>query len=198
MRVDTSFPLYGNGARAQIKNTLLAGMDHSLTDAKIKQLKANKPEKKWNQTDVAYSIEILDLFKKMEFPKVLYGNELEQLKPDIKTMPFYGITLKIAPTLVFRININGKECFGAGMVHLSKRSHFSVQQSKVVATLLSMFLSNIEIKENAIVDPALCFCIDPFAGTVVNSNSLIKTDMKKVKETCTEIQQNWISLIKAA
>ena len=94
MRVDKSFPLYGNGARAQIKKTILAGMDHSLTNAKIKEIKASKPEKKWNQTDAAYSIEILELFKKLEFPKALHGSELKILKPTIKTMPFYGITLK--------------------------------------------------------------------------------------------------------
>jgi hypothetical protein len=186
----TTSAVYGNTAKAQIRETILSGLNHSLTDAKLKEVMALKPDEPWPQTDQKVNIAVLERFKKMSFPKALIGKKLEKVLPEHKIMPFYGIRIKIVPTLIFRVEIGGKMHLGACMVHSSKKHPFSGVESKIVATLLSQFLSYCVLKEDEIVNPELCLCIDTYAGTVINSNNQFPSDIKNVKKVCSELPKN--------
>jgi hypothetical protein len=184
-------PFYGNTSRSQIVRTILNGLNHSLTEKTIKNLRSLKPDTDWKKRDQKINIDVLERFKEMSFPEDILGKKLEKIKPEVKSMPFYGIYIKIVPTLTFRVNIDGEIHIGACMVHSSKQHKFSVIESKIVATLLSQFLSACVLKENEIVNSQLCFCIDTYAGTVINSNNQFPSDMKNVKLICSELRNNW-------
>jgi len=105
---------------------------------------------------------------------------------------FNGVTILISPNIIFRITIAGVKHIGACKIHVSKGKPFSNKQSKVVATLLNQYLSNCVVSEDEEVNPELCFCLDPFAGTTINSYSRILVDMNVVKQICEEITQTWV------
>lgn len=189
--VDEPTPFYGNTSRSQIVRTILNGLNHSLTEKTIRDVRSLKPDTDWQKTDQKINIDVLERFKEMSFPQDILGKKLEKIKPEIKSMPFYDIYIKIVPTLTFRVNIDGKINIGACMVHSSKEHKFSIIESKIVATLLSQFLSACVLKENEIVNSELCFCIDTYAGTVINSNNYFPSDMKNVKKVCSELPLNW-------
>lgn len=199
MKVAESKAVYGNTARAQIRATILNGLNHSLTEKKIKEVRSLTPDEddKWHKIDQKVNIAILERFKEMSFPKVIIGKKLEKIHTEYTTMPFYGVNIKIVPTLIFRININGKKHIGACMVHSSQKSPFTVTQSKIVATLLYQFLSYCIAQEDEYVNPELCFCIDPYAGTTINSNSHFSVDMKNIKKICSELPKNWYIAVQA-
>lgn len=182
--------VFGNTAKAQIRETILNGLDHLLTNKKLKEIRSLKPDEQWYQTDQKVNIAVLESFKKMNFPKSLIGKKLEKILPEYKTMPFYGVTIKIVPTLIFRVEIDGKMHIGACMVHSSKKHPFSSIESRIVATLLSQFLSYCIKEEGEIVDPELCFCIDTYKETVISSNNEFPSDMKHVKKICSELPKN--------
>ncbi len=166
-------------------------MDHDLTEKTLKNVRSLKPIKDWYKIDQKVNIDVLERFKEMSFPKAIIGKKLEKTTSRIKSMPFYGIYIKIVPSLIFRVKIGNEIHIGACMIHSSKQHPFSVIESKIVATLLSQFCSACVKKENEIVNPELCLCIDTYAGTVINSNNYFLTDMKNVKKTCFDIPNNW-------
>jgi hypothetical protein len=186
-------PVYGNTARAQIRRTIVSGIDHSLTESTLSEVrkKVFLEEDKWHKTDQKVNIHLLECFKGMRMPDLLAGRYLERLNPQIKTMPFYGINIKIVPSLTFRLDIKGDQHIGAYMLHASKKYPFSLTESKIVSALLYSFLNNCVVGESEIVNPDLCFCLDPYAGTTVVSNKYFPSDMKIVEKICAGIPRNF-------
>lgn len=184
--------VYGNTARAQIRSTILYSGDHRYTNKKLKEIKALKPERKWDITDQKINIRVLEKFLKMSLPESIQNSDLERINPKITTMPFYGIYIKIVPTLIFRTVINGKKKIGACMVHSSQQHPFSVAESKIVSALLYLFLSNALLEEDEEVDNELCFCLDMYAGTTIASNKFFPSDMKTIKKICADLPNNWV------
>lgn len=174
-------------AKARIKKSIeLSGSLRPINSA-IKLLTEKTPVKEWQKNDRKNSIIALENFKKMLLPEVIKENKLEIIKPKQKHLNFNGITILISPNIVFRITIDGVKYIGACKIHISKGKAFSHKQSKLVANLLEQYLSNCVAEEDEIVDNSLCFCLDPFAGTTINSNSKVVIDMKQVKQLCNEI-----------
>lgn len=126
----------------------------------------------------------------MLFSDVLKNQKLERVKFKMKILNIYGVNIKISPNLIYRVENNGKKVIGALKVHLSKGKPFTHRQSALVAQLLHQYLSNFA-NEDEIVDPQLCICIDPFAGTTISASNKIKLDMKEIKLLCKEIPIIW-------
>ena len=113
---------------------------------------------------------------------------MELISVKQKHINFHGITVKVSPNVIFRVNVDGVKHIGACKIHTSKGKKFSTKQSKLVAAVLELYLSNCVAAEDEYVNPVLCFCLDPFAGTTINSNSKIGLDMAEVKLMCEEIK----------
>lgn len=178
-------------ARARMKTSILNSGDHSVIQRGINDLKAKKTIKKWQISDKENSSIALNRFKELILPKQILENELELISTKSKHFTLFGVRIKISPNLIFRINIDGVNHIGACKIHISKGKPFSNKQSKIVATLLYQFLSNHVAEEDDYVNPELCFCLDPFAGTTINSYSKITVDMKIIKQLCSEIPKKW-------
>lgn len=177
-------------AKARMKTSIANSGDYAAVKSGISELTARKPVKKWKISDRINSITALQNYQNMLLPKLITENKLELITAKQKHLKFNGITIKISPNIIFRIVIDGVKHIGACKIHVSKGKPFSNKQSKVVATLLYQYLSNCVAEEDEFVNPELCFCLDPFAGTTINSYSKILVDMKIIKEVCEEINKS--------
>lgn len=176
-------------AKARIKKSIELGGDLEPVHAAIKILKKRVPEKDWQITDIPNSISALEKYAGMALPDLVRENELEILSGDQKHFTFHGISVWVAPELVFRVNVDGIKYIGACKLRVSKDKPFSTRQSKLVAAIIDLYLNRCVAEEDDVVHPVLCFCLDPFAGTTINSNSKVNLDMKVVKKICKEIKQ---------
>lgn len=183
---------YYHKVRGSIIRSIKNGMEESIIDDAIDELK-NRVTKKghWKDHDKVNSIAALNKWKDQMIPDDLYGAGLEVIKVKQKDLVIYGVSIKVSPNLIFRIKENGANRIGAIKLHVSKNKQFSVKQSSMVAQVINQYLSNVVAEEDDIVDPKLCLCIDPFAGTTVSAFDKINFEMKVLKEICKEIPGIW-------
>lgn len=163
--------------------------NQAILDNGIEYIKNKIPDTDWKRRDNKYSIEALELFKKMPLPPFVKNFKLEIIQTEAKFLPIHEINIKISPNSIFRIEYEGQKYIGAFKLHLAKTDPFNNQQSALTAQLLNQFLSNFVVKEDEIVDPRLCICVDPFAQTIINASHKMALDMKQLKLICEEIHQ---------
>jgi hypothetical protein len=177
-------------ARAKMKKSIeLSGSNQPVIDG-LGELKIRKPEKAWQKADQTNSIKALENYSRMLLPELITENKLEIISAKQKHINYNGITINISPNIIFRITVDGVKHIGACKIHISKGKKFSHTQSKLVASLIELYLSNCVAAEDETVNPVLCLCLDPFAGTTINSNNRVALDMKLVKKVCSEIKQS--------
>jgi len=182
---------YYQKARATIRKFILSNGDKKLIEDALLKIAQKTVTKDWQKNDKANSIISLQLWQDMHLPDTLLENRLECVQTKAKFLPLYNVHVKVSPTAIFRIEIEGKKYLGACKVHISKGKPFNIKQSAFVAQMLNQFLSNFVVQEDEIVDPQLCICIDPFAGTIISAANKIKFDMKQLKIACAEIKEIW-------
>lgn len=156
-----------------------------------KKIKAKIPEKNWQQHDRTNSIASLDKFRSILLPALMTENKLKQVRTKNKYLHVYGVAIKISPNAIYTAEINGQIHIGACKIHISKGKIFSVKQSKLVATIIYQFISDRVAEEDWFVDPAMCLCIDPFAGTTISANQQVGFHMREVKELCNDLPKIW-------
>ncbi|OFY90175.1 MAG: hypothetical protein A3K10_15155 [Bacteroidetes bacterium RIFCSPLOWO2_12_FULL_31_6] len=179
-------------ARATMRKSILNNVNISIIQEAINELNTRTPERgNWRYHDKVNSITALEKFKTMLLPSHLVENKLEAVKTKVKYLPIYGVNIKVSPNLIFRTTINGQKVIGAFKIHTSKGKPFGHQQSALVAQLINQFLSTYVAEEDEFVDPQLCFCIDVFAGTTINSSSKIGYNMKQIIDVCKQIPKLW-------
>ena len=181
-------------ARARIKKSIELSGSLKPVNAGIKELSKRKPLKDWQKSDKLNSIKALELYSGMLLPQLVRENNLELISVKQKHINFNGVSIKVSPNIVFRIVVDGVKHIGACKIHVSKGKKFSTKQSKLVAAVLELYMSNCVAAEDEYVNPVLCFCLDPFAGTTINSNNKVNLDMQVVKEMCQDILQSLTNL----
>ena len=189
LNFDPDRPFPYQAAKWAIIKYILAGGNQSIIDNGIKRIKDKTPDTDWKKRDHKYSIESLELFKKMPLPPFVKNFPMENILTDAQFLPIHNINIKISPNAIFRIEHEGQKYIGAFKLHIAKTDPFNNQQSALVAQLLNQFLSNFVVKEDEIVDPRLCICVDPFAQTIINASHKMALDMKQLKVICDEIHQ---------
>lgn len=176
-------------AKARIKKSVALSGNLKPVKAGMEELKKRKPEKDRQKSDIVNSILALERYSNMALHRLILENKLEIIRVKQKHLTFQGISVTISPEVVFRVTIDGVKQIGACKLHVSKGKPFSTKQSKLVSALIELYLSNCIAAEDEMVNPVLCFCLDPFAGTTINSNNKIGLDMAVVKKLCDEIKQ---------
>lgn len=178
---------YYQKARSVIAKSILLNGDMNIIEDAIPQIAGRIVEKDWQRNDKVNSLKVLNLWKGMNLPEKFTNNKLIKISTKAKFFPLFGIQIKVSPTAIFKIEIDGQTYIGAFKIHLSKGKPFNVKQSAFVAQLLNLFLNNFVVREDEIVDPQLCLCIDPFSGTMVSASNKIKYDVNQLKQACQEI-----------
>lgn len=178
---------YYQKARSVITKSILQNGNMTIIDETIPQIAEKTALKDWQRNDKTNSIKALNLWKGMRLPEKYTNNKLIKVSTKAKFFPLFGIQIKVSPTAIFKIEIDGQTYIGAFKIHLSKGKPFNIKQSAFVAQLLNLFLNNFVAGEDEIVDPQLCLCIDPFSGTMVSASNKMKYDVNQLKTACQEI-----------
>lgn len=182
---------YYQKARASIIKSFMQNKDHQLIKGAMSYISQQPILKGWHGSNKVSSLEALTNWMEMSLPQELINSKLEKIITKAKYYPLHGVQIKVSPSVIFRVVINGQKYIGAIKVHISKGKPFSNKQSALVAQLLNLFLSSFVAEEDEIVDPRLCLCIDPFAHSVITASHKIRYDVKQIKNACAEIQRIW-------
>ncbi|WP_300661258.1 hypothetical protein [Fluviicola sp.] len=182
---------YYQKARASIVKSFMGNKNHELVKMAIEYIRQQPIKKKWHISNKAGSLEALANWMNMNLPQELLDAKLERLTTKAKFYQLYGVLIKISPSGIFRVVIDGQKYIGAFKVHISKGKPFSNKQSALVAQLLNLFLSGFVAEEDEIVDPRFCLCIDPFAQSVITASHKIRYDVRQLKTACSEINHIW-------
>lgn len=182
---------YYQKARASIVRSVMRNKDHQLIKLAMDYIREQPIIKAWHGSNKVSSLEALSNWMEMALPEELLNSKLEKVVTKAKYYPLYGVQIKVSPSGIFRVVIDGQKYIGAFKVHISKGKPFSNKQSALVAQLLNLFLSAFVAEEDEIVEPRFCLCIDPFAQSVITASSKIRYDVKQMKMACTEIHRIW-------
>ena len=158
-----------------------------LNDA-IKEIKALPEEKKNAARDKQVSVEAILKVKNMRFDNILVeGYEVIKLKDT--SIEIEDIRISVNPDMVFRYREDGVIKIGALKFHVSKSKPFDLQQSKLVANLLKVFLKEKVASANEIVDEQLCWAYDVFSDRLLHAEKDVALSGKEIKKLCLELKE---------
>lgn len=189
-------PYYAQARPCIIKSIFNNGDPIYINDV-IPKINEKVADKAWKKSNKKLSIQALEWCRNIPLPDAMKNYPMEHIRTNVKFFPLYGVNIKVSPSGIFRIIIDGQKYIGAFQIHLSKGKIFSIKQSALVAQMLNLFLNNFVAEEDDIVDPQLCICIDPFSETVVTASAKMKYSIGEVKKACQEICIIWDNVTKA-
>ena len=160
-------------------------------DDAIRLLLSRTPDSKRKQTDQKVSIEALNELKKFAFPALLRDVEFEIIKPEVKNILINSVNIIIAPDVVLKGEYRGNIIYGAVKIHICKTKPFDENQSRYVSNLIFKYLEKEVAKENGIVVPELCLCLDIFSGRIMPASSKSTRLNSDIRSICEELKMLW-------
>jgi hypothetical protein len=157
----------------------------------IEKLNEKKAETKHQIIDKRVSIEAIEKLMHIAFPKVLYSNSHEIIKPEKKPISVNDVDISITPEAIFKTIVNGIVVYGGIKLHFGKSHPFDNTQCRYVAILLHNYIKENIAKPGEIVDFKLCLCIDLFSQRVVTPEGLSPIEITQIKKVCNEIKEVW-------
>lgn len=121
------------------------------------------------KTDKAVSIEALGRYLTLNIPKML-------LLPGIcffkrgefkSSVSINGVDVIIAPDLIFKVKIDGRDIIGGLKLHIGKKA-FEWQQQQIIASGIYQYMVNEVVKPGQHVDPDWCISLDIFGNGFVS------------------------------
>jgi hypothetical protein len=175
-------------AKARIRKFFQQKFDIAPIEQGIVELKQKKSDKKWKITDRNTSVEALQRFLKLNLPETLKKLNYEVIKSAKVDLIMEGVTIKVAPDIILKGQLNGKSIIGAIKIHISKGKPFGLNEAQEVAIILYRSLKkNIPKTEGEIV-PEFCFCLDVFSDRLVSASGVSKRVLLKMKTLCKQIK----------
>ncbi len=177
-----------------------AGMRRYFTDIneispilKTIDLIVKKPatEKKWTQTNKQVSIEAMQRLLEMKMPSILRNNPYEIIKPHDKTVDIYGLNIIVAPEVIIKVNIEGKNVYGAIKFHISKSKPFSNEQASISTSIIYEYVKKKVAGKDGIVIPELCFSLDVFGLGLVHAPVNRVRQLNSLSVICNEVINLW-------
>ncbi|KAA0125975.1 hypothetical protein FY557_19810 [Chryseobacterium sp. SN22] len=180
-------------AKARIRKTLTDnGSIQHIRDA-LDKLSERVPVTKKQISDKAVSIEALEKFLRMKIPIVLKSNETTFLNvKDFKSeIDVNGLSIIVAPEIIFKTVVDGKEVLGGVKLHVSKSNVFDVEQQQVIASGICKYLEFNVAVHNQVVLPEFCISLDIFGNGFITNSNAKKNIVGRYKQECLEILKIW-------
>ena len=167
--------------------------DTGVIEEGLKKLKERTPETKWQSSNRQGSIELLERFIKMKVPLFFKNHEVEFIKPKIKSVILYGVEIITSPEIVFRIKSGDSWEYGAVKFHTSKSGKFDRKKSRIVSTVLKMYLKGFltEYDTQGVVNPNYCLCVDVFNEIITNATEKSDKTELEINDACIEVIKLW-------
>lgn len=157
----------------------------------IKILQEKKATTNWQINDKKVSIEALDRFIKIKLPALLKKLDFEVIRMKNKTLKFRNVDIIVAPEIIIKGTLNGRNIIGGVKIHISKTKPFDLAKSKYVAAIVYKYLKDEVAKKEDTVHPELCFCLDVFNEKLVPAPSDSEDILKQIKDVCDEFKSLW-------
>lgn len=159
----------------------------------LKQLKEKKPSTRRQASEKQGGIEILERFIRMNVPKCFKEENVEFLKPAMKSILNYGVEVITSPELLFKVEHDGKWRYGAVKFHASKSGRFTRTQAGIVSTVLNMYLKRYvaAYDPDAEVAPEYCLCVDVFNEIITNASGDSRSNELAINQACLEVVKLW-------
>ena len=180
-------------AKARIRKTLIDNGKLKHIDDALQQLTLRVPKNKRQISDKHVSIQALEKFLKLQIPKVLKGDNIEFLNPkNFKSdIEIHGLSIIVAPEIIFKVNINGQDILGGLKLHVSKSNSFDFEQQRIIASAVCNHLERNVAIENQIVLPEFCISLDVFGNGYILSTTANKNVVESYQKECLEIIKIW-------
>ena len=169
-------PFWYSRIRPGIRSFFVGNLNYEILDNLLVKLDEFVPESRFQKNDCANSKLVVHLIKKKSFD-ILRGKNM--LKPEAKSVPFYGIELEVNPdAIIVWKDRDGMFHVGAIKTKLRK-SAFRVEEATIIACILKYYL--VSLFPEYIVEDEYCICYDAFRGKLYSVNNytqnLIKASM---------------------
>lgn len=180
-------------AKARIRKTLTDNGQLKHVNEALSNLSSRVPSNKRQISDRHVSIEALEKFLILKIPKILKNENIEFLNSKLykNDIDIHGISIIVAPEIIFKVNINGEEVLGGLKLHVSKSNSFDKEQQQVIASGICHYLEKNVAKENQIVLPEFCISLDIFGNGFISNSSATKNLVSSYKKECLEILKFW-------
>lgn len=157
----------------------------------IEILKARTAENKRQEIDRRVSIEALERIINLQIPKILKNYKYTILKCDEKSVYVEGVEIRISPEIIICAEINDRLYYGGLKIHVCKGKPFDQGQCSYVALLLKKYIERHVAKDQGLVRPELCFCLDVFSDRLLPCPSTDSVFMSEIKGFCLELKKLW-------
>lgn len=175
-------------AKNRIKKYFLNVHDFKVLEDCITILTNRIPKDIKEKRNNIVSIEALKKVIGMHFNEILV-DDYKVINLSVKGLEFEEISVGINPDLVYRIVEDGVRKVGALKFRVSKTKPFNLQQSKLIANLIKMFLIEKVVSEGEIVDEKLCWSYDVFTDRLVHADSDVYLSQIEVENLCKELKE---------
>lgn len=182
-------------ARARIKKSISNGWDLQPIYSGLQKLKSRISFKNPRQeNDQKVSIKALENFLQISKPRELQSMTYEQVVPESKILVLGNLQILVAPDVIFRTQIDGKNYLGAFKIHICMTKPFDLSQSRLVAAVLWKYLEREVAREGEVALPNLSFCYDVFSNRIVYAQEDSNSLFYNIDLWGHEVNQIWDSL----
>lgn len=180
-------------AKARIRKTLKDnGSLIHIKDA-LTKLSERVPNSKRQLSDKSVSIEALEKFLILKIPQILKNEKIEFLNPKDynNSIDVCGLSIIIAPEIIFKTIIDDKEVLGGIKLHISKSNSFDNEQQQIIASGICNYLESNVATTEQIVLPEFCISLDIFGNGFISTSNAKKNLISSYKKECKEIIKIW-------
>lgn len=179
-------------SRACIKKSLSQNGNNSPIIEGLERLKLKVVEKPRQIQNKFVSIEAMKRYLKIEVPEILKNHNLNIIKKrNLKSTFIKGVEILVSPDIIFTMDYRGQKYIGGIKIHLSKGNIFDTKESKMVATILNKYISEIASEYDAIPLPDICFSIDVFGERIVSAYKKKEKIFIEIEKICDEVKSLW-------
>lgn len=169
-------PFWYSRIRHGIRSFFVENLNYAKLDELLIKLDEFTPESHFQKYDCANSIQVVQLIKEKSFG-ILGGKDM--LKPEVKTVPFYGIELDVNPdAIIVWKDQDGRFHVGAIKTKLRK-SAFRAEEATVIACMLKYYLTSLF--PEYIIEDEYCICYDAFRSKFYSVNNYTQNLIKASK-----------------
>lgn len=190
--VDTNKSFWYNTIKSSLPKYVKSRFDSKILEESINHLHELDQSTDNKRNNVLNSIIAIQLFKNMNFTKRFPDVRCHFLdKLETKDYLIKGVIVRVTPDVVFTWSENGKKNIGAIKFHFGKSKELDARTGRLRSALVCDFLHKSFAKEDEIVNPNYCFCIDVFHEKTFTAPHVIDAEMQLIYETCAEISKLW-------
>jgi hypothetical protein len=177
--------------KARIKKCIELKGDLKPIYEAISSLEAKQATTKWQINDKKVSLEALARFIKIKLPTTIKKLDYKVIKPGDRVLQMRDVDVIVAPEIVIKGVLNGRNVIGGVKIHISKTKPFDLQKSKAVASVVYKYLNDKVAGRGDIVLPNLCFSLDVFNERIISAPDNSEEVIKQLRGLCDEIKSIW-------